>query len=221
MRGAGGLTVAHHCVHREESRFVWRGTVKRAGFRVPKFTATQSFLWITRFAPTGQTEKIDLQQGTLTYQRAGAVAHTRHEMAEPQEEFEDDEEYEEVSEDDDEYEDSEEGETGECTQGIQQNLKECLGVSECLQSSSSPMRGVDAAWTQSRGLTVLRAFPPMSTAETVSGGPAAAAAAPPSAAAPVTGPKEWIGLPTLPAATQKSLMDILARLRTKVSNRAE
>ena len=49
-----------------------------------------------------------------------------------------------------------------------------------------------------------------------------APAAPPAAqqAQPVTGAKEWTGLATFPAATQKALADILGNLREKVRESA-
>ena len=48
-------------------------------------------------------------------------------------------------------------------------------------------------------------------AAAAAGGPAAAGAT------PAMGPKEWVGLASLPTATQKSLVDLLSKLRTKVS----
>jgi len=32
----------------------------------------------------------------------------------------------------------------------------------------------------------------------------------------VVGPKEWVGLQSLPAATQQALVEVLGKLRTKV-----
>lgn len=47
--------------------------------------------------------------------------------------------------------------------------------------------------------------------------PAAAAAAATASAAQPPAAKEWTGLSSMPAATQKSLVEVLGRLRTKVS----
>jgi hypothetical protein len=47
-------------------------------------------------------------------------------------------------------------------------------------------------------------------AAAAAGGPAAAGAT------PAAGPKDWVGLASLPAATQKSLVEVLGKLRTKV-----
>lgn len=50
-------------------------------------------------------------------------------------------------------------------------------------------------------------------ASAASAGPAA------SGATPAVGPKDWVGLQSLPAATQKTLVELLGKLRTKVRER--